>query len=186
MRLPEVVAVVLACAAGACSTTQHVGRPPSPVEIAQIEEAAKQGRALVVEYAPIVPLCAGGTCSPVAAHLTYGPINLVLQTISLDLKSGDRETLPLDLVSGLKVTGYGRMRGALIGASVFAGVEAVTLGGLVLVLKGSNSQLGVPGRSQCDAKCAGLWGIVTFQGALLGGLVGAVVGAPLHFRFDGP
>lgn len=166
----------------------HAARGPSALagRDRRIEEAAKQGRALVVEYAPVAPLCAGGTCAPVAAHLTYGPTNLMSQAITVDLKNGDRETLSLDLVSGLKVTGYGRMRGALIGASVFAGVEAVTLAGLVLVLRGSNSQVGVPGRSECDAKCAGLWGLVTFQGALLGSLVGALIGAPLHFRFDGP
>src|ERR1700749_194919 len=99
MRLREVVAAVLVCAVGACATTIPVGRPPSPAEIARIEETAREGRALVLEYKPIVPLCSGGTCPSVGELLpeSRADVNpLLAPTLSLKFPGGGQATVPMD------------------------------------------------------------------------------------------
>jgi hypothetical protein len=208
MRLPAVVSPALACALVGCLTSERVGRPPSAAEIARINGAVEQGRSLVVEYSkkadlphprkapagecvagwcpspPVEPLCSTAACAQLPPGFDQ-PARVQSAdafNLNLSLKTGARASLPLDWIDGLKVTGYGRARGAIIGASIGTGITASTLLVLVLILQGPNGNPVVPGQPHgCDAKCGGLFGLITIEGALLGGIIGAVVGTPHEF-----
>jgi hypothetical protein len=90
-------------------------------------------------------------------------------------------------VAGLKVTGYGRVRGAAIGAAIFTGVEVGVLGIFVLASQSTHEGPAPGQKPGCDPKCGGLFAIVTVEAALLGGIVGAIIGASHRFPFgDAP
>jgi len=208
MRLPAVVVPALAGALLGCLTTERVGRPPSPQEIVRINRAADQGRALFVEYskkadlphvkkpppepcvdgwcptAPVEPLCSTAACAQLPPGFEH-PARVQSADafkLNLTLKNGLPASLPLDWVDGLKVTGYGRARGTIIGASIGTGITASTLVVLILALQGPKGNPIVPGQPHgCDAKCGGLFALVTIQGALLGGILGAAIGTPREF-----
>jgi hypothetical protein len=207
MRLVASVLVLLTCALG-CVTRERIASPPTPAELARVDDAVAHGRSLVVDYSPRAnppgrpppkpPACDIGPCptpvepvcaSPACAELTPAvtrPAQVIAAdpyTLTFGLRDGGRARLPLDRVDGLKVTGYGRGRGALIGASIGAGVTASTLLVLVLALDGPKGSSLVPGQPYgCDSKCRGLFGLITIEGAILGGIVGAVIGTSHEFR----
>jgi len=134
---------------------------------------------------PVEPLCSTAGCAELPPGIEQ-PARVQSADafkLNLTLKSGLPASLPLDWVDGLKVTGYGRARGTIIGASIGTGVTATTLLVLVLALEGPKGNPVVPGQPHgCDAKCGGLFALVTIQGALLGGILGAVIGTPHEFR----
>jgi hypothetical protein len=216
MRLSLIVPFGLVIASSGCFTTERVGRPPSADEIVRINETARSGRALVVEYAPaatapgaiaplgarcaggscpsppVEPLCAGGGCPPVElTKIDEDPASVYSvddHEITFNLRSGARATAPLDAVAGLKVTGYGRARGAAIGAAICGGLELGAAALLIVALRGAFSDPGAPMPPHgCDAKCAEFIAIPGIEGALVGGIIGALIGTPHHFRFgDAP
>jgi hypothetical protein len=217
MRLPALVCLALALpvdGALGCITSERVGRPPSAAEIGRINDAAEDGRALVVEYSkvadlphkrkppptgcvagwcpspPLEPLCSTAACAQLPPGFDHPARVLAADAFKLDLslRNGARASLPLDWVDGLKVTGYGRARGTIIGASIGTGITASTLLVLVLVLEGPKGSPLVPGHPHgCDAKCGGLFGLLTLQGALLGGIIGGAVATPHEFQLgDAP
>jgi hypothetical protein len=173
MRLIAVIAFAFV-ATSACSAVEHVGRPPSPDELARINAVTSNGRAVVVDYqngqVPVVPLPQG---SP---------------EITLTLRGGAEANVPLVGVAGLTVTGHDRARGALIGATIGAGTELVALGLLVVALHGTPSDPDAPPMAEqgCGGKCSEIILLIAAEGALVGGIIGALVAAPHHFVFDGP
>ncbi|HVU49972.1 MAG TPA: hypothetical protein VHL80_04755 [Polyangia bacterium] len=213
MRSHGVVPCALACALSGCFTSELVGRPPSAAELARINDAAEDGRALVVEYSkkadlprpkkpapgtcvagwcpspPVEPLCSTSACAQLPPGFEH-PARVRSADafkLELSLKNGAPASLPLDWVDGLEVTGYGHARGTIIGASIGTGVTASTLLVLVLALEGPNGDPIVPGQPHgCDAKCGGLFALLTLQGALLGGIIGAAVGTPHEFKLAPP
>jgi hypothetical protein len=213
MRLPAVVSPALACALLGCITSERVGRPPLPTEIVRINGAVDDGRTLVVEYsdkadlphprkpapgacvagwcpsAPVEPLCSTAACAQLPPGYEH-PARVQSADafkLNLSLKNGAPASLPLDWVDGLKVTGYGRGRGAIIGASIGTGLTASTLLVLVLALEGPKGNPVVPGQPHgCDAKCGGLFALLTIQGALLGGIIGGAIGTPREFKLAPP
>src|SRR5882724_4134776 len=166
MRLSPIIPFALAGVLSGCSTAERVGRPPSANEIVRINEAAREGRALVVEYTPeaatpgtpalpgaacaggscgsppVQPLCAGGSCPQVGVgQVDDDPASVYsidARELTLNLKNGARASIPLEWVSGLKVTAYSRARGAAIGAALGGGLEVGALGLLILALRGAN------------------------------------------------
>jgi hypothetical protein len=209
MRSPAAASPALACVLLGCFTSERVGRPPSAAEIARINGAVDEGRALVVEYSkkadlphprkpaagtcvagwcpspPVEPLCSTAACAQLPPGFDHPARVQSADAFKLDLslKNGARASLPLDWVDGLRVTGYGRARGAIIGASIGTGITASTLLVLVLALQGPKGNPIVPGQPHgCDAKCGGLFGLLTIQGALLGAIIGTAVGTPHEFR----
>jgi hypothetical protein len=174
MRAPLIAVVLLALASG-CSTTERVGRPPSPAEIASINDAARAGRALVVEYAePLAP-----------QRLAEDPVTVAsadAHDVTFITKDASPATLPLSSVAGVEVTADGRVRGAVIGGSIGAALELGALALFVKALQGTNDP-GAPQSSGCNAKCGELIAIIGLEGALVGGLIGALIGTPRHFRF---
>jgi hypothetical protein len=174
MRAPLIAVVLLAFASG-CSTTERVGRPPSPAEIARINDAARAGRALVVEYAePLQP-----------QRLSDDPITVAAadaHDVTFIMKDASPTTLPLSSVAGVEVTADSRVRGAVIGGSLGAATELGALALLIAALQGTNDP-GAPPSKGCEAKCVELFAIVAVEGALVGGLIGALIGTPRHFRF---
>jgi hypothetical protein len=207
MRPAALLPLALVCALG-CLTSERVGRPPSPAEIARINGAVAQGRSLVVEYSktadlphprkgpgpgcvggwcpspPVEPLCSTAACAQLPAGFEH-PASVQSADafkLNLNLQNGALASLPLDWVDGLKVKGWGRTRGAIIGSSIGTGITASTLLVLVLSLQGPKGNPIVPGQPHgCDAKCGGLFGLITIEGALLGGIIGAAVGTPREF-----
>jgi hypothetical protein len=169
------IAVVVLALAGGCSTTERVGRPPSPAEIARINDAARAGRALVVEYAaPLPPQRLADDPVTVASADTHD--------VTFITKDASPATLPLSSVAGVEVTADGRVRGAVIGGSIGAALELGALALFVNALQGTNDP-GAPQSSGCNAKCGEFIAIIGIEGALVGSLIGALIGTPRHFRF---
>jgi hypothetical protein len=190
-------------------TRERIASPPTPAEIARVDEAVAQGRSLVVEYSrranppghrepqpprcdtgpcpptPVEPVCASPSCAELPPAVN-NPARLLAADpyrMTFALRDGGRAELPLDWVDALKVTGHGRGRGALIGATIGAGVTGSTLLVLVLALRGPHGNSIVPGQPHgCDSKCGGLFALITVEGALVGGIIGAVVGTSHEFR----
>lgn len=208
MRLFPIIPLALAGLLWGCSTAERVGRPPSAKEIVRINEAATEGRALAVEYTPeaatpwtpalpgaacaggscgsppVQPLCAGGPCPPAVGQVDDDPASVYsidARELTLNLKNGARASIPLEWVSGLKVTAYSRARGAAIGAALGGSLEVGALGLLILALRGGSSDPGAMQSHGCDASCGGVFALVAIEGALVGGLIGALIGTPHHF-----
>jgi hypothetical protein len=93
MRVLWTVPVGLAIAMSGCFTVERVGRPPSPADVARINEAARFSSSLAVAYVPTMvyepvvivpttppprmPPCAGGSCAapPAAQSCAAGRCN---------------------------------------------------------------------------------------------------------------
>jgi hypothetical protein len=154
-----------------CTTFVPIHRPPTPDEIARINDTAENGGPLVVEPLRL-------------------PVNRIARVdqrkVELVARTGAPLSLPLENVSGFTLKR--RDRGVAIGAGVGAGAALVEILGLVaLGALLSNSGLadpGAPHSSGCDDKCTefivGISAVSIGVGALIGGIVGSPQAFPLN------
>jgi hypothetical protein len=189
----SVVAASLSLFAGGCVSVEHVGRPPSAAEIARINYEATTSTSFAVRYAPgVTPLlpgpqeaCAGGACGPQTTADPSGVVGADAKNITFYLRNSQQATVPLASVEGVRV-GRDRAHGALIGAIVFASVELGVVAVVAALLSGPPSDPGGPQPSSgCDAKCGEAIVVLGVGSALMGGLIGAAIGAPRVFQFGG-
>ncbi len=193
--------VAFSGAGAACTTVEHVGRPPSAVEIARINDTVAHGRGLAIEP-PVdvirvepVAACAGGSCGPPSPR-PRRPARRIPRTIvstdgaqmTFNTKLGDTMTLPLDAITGVRVTGADRGRGASLGA--FIGLAgASVLWGFVALLTQHPWGDDDPGAMQatgCESKCMQFVAGSFVAAVIAGGIAGAVIGAPHRFVFGAP
>jgi hypothetical protein len=157
-----------------CATVEEVHRPPTPVEIGRINDAASENGSLTVDVLPPRDL----TVDHVAR--SDG------RTIELVPKTGATLSIPLDEVSGFSL--HRGARGAAIGAGVGAGVALVEILGLVataaLLNNSGLSDPGAPQSSGCDDKCTEFIVGISVIAMGVGAIVGAVIGSPKHFPLN--
>ena len=207
------MAMLGAVASSACATVDHVGRPPSAAEIASINEAVEEGRALVVlgprvaelpplpscgpagcAQTPVQPLepCAGGFCGPPPprSRLVRDVPRTIASTdgwnMTFNTKLGGAMTLPLYSVAGVKISGADRARGAALGVTIGAGVDAV-IGASIWVLSRTGDTSPAPNSSPgCRTTCEEIIAVAMIPALVAGALVGAAIGVPRYFLFDAP
>ena len=192
--------VAFAGAGAACMTVEHVGRPPSAVEIARINDTVAHGRGLVIEP-PIdvirvepVAACPGGSCGPPsprprrpARRIPRTIVSTDAEQMTFNTKLGDTMKLPLDAITGVRVTGADRGGSAALGA--FLGVAgAAVLWGVVALLAQhwGEDDPDVMGSSGCEADCEKFIAGSVAAAMIAGGIAGAAIGAPHRFLFGAP
>lgn len=189
MRIFPVVAAAIAIVVSGCFTvtTERVGRPPSPAEIAHINDTARHC-SLSVLTAPdeasadqIATTCAAGGCGlPPWARGRAAPVAISAAdagAITLVLADGAHVDVPMQSVASIDVGGTNRGKTAGAGAAI----GATTMLGLL----GMGYLIGhmEPSAGGCDATCARTFAIATVGGAAVGALVGAIVGNTRRFTF---
>jgi hypothetical protein len=187
MRLQPLICAAIAIAVSGCLTTERVGRPPSPADIARINDAASHGSLSVLStpYAapelPASPRCAGGGCDqPSWARGRPAPVAIATadaRPLTHVLADGGRADVPMQAVAAVDVSGTRRAELAGVGA----GVGAATMFGLagMAYLVGHME----PSAGGCDATCASAFAIATVGGAAVGALIGAIGGNTHRFSF---
>jgi hypothetical protein len=205
------MAMLGALASSACATVEHVGRPPSAAEIARMNEAVEEGRALAILGAdlPEIPRpppcaaggcaqpqvqplasCAGGSCGPPPSR----PVRDVPRTIAgtdgwnmtFDTKLGGALTMPLSSIAGVKISGADRARGAALGVTIGAGVDGV-VGAFIWMLSRTGDTSPAPNSSPgCRTACEEVIVIAMVPALVAGAIVGAAIGVPRYFLFDAP
>jgi hypothetical protein len=195
IRLASAAATCLALLASGCVAHESVGRPPSPGEVARINEAAAgRGRGLRVEYVDPLSPCGGGSCGAAEARtaargeLVIHPRSIAFcddRQITFNTASGATQTIPTAAIKGVTARSSERERSAVIGAATGLGLGVVAaLAGYVAA--NALSDPNAP-KSSCDG-CAAevLIGLPVILG-LVGLGVGYAIGAPRVFTFgDSP
>jgi hypothetical protein len=201
----HLLALLTTITLSACATAESVGRPPSAAEIARINDAVQEGRALAVlgprvELPPPCPeggcpqpvvqpigRCAGGSCGEPSPRPGRDAPRTIASadgwTITFNTKLGGALRLPLASVAGVKVSGADRTRGALLGLAIGAGADAI-IGGSILLLSrtGDTNSNSAP---SCDAGCVEVAFIAMIPALVAGAFVGSAIGVPRYFLFDG-
>jgi hypothetical protein len=174
-----------------CATYEHVARPPSPDELARIDEAAGARGPVTVLYIQPIGACIGGGCSKGAPSARRPPVTFArlasadARTLTFESASGVRTAIPLSEVEGVAVTS-GRGRAAAIGAGVLGGtVLVVTTVWLTIVTE--RIIRGDDGGDFCSvSSCAGPVLLIGLAGAAVGAAIGAAIGSTKVFQLDPP
>jgi hypothetical protein len=177
LRRGGILALVGVTSSFDCSTVEAVHRPPTPVEIAHINDVARESGSLAVDVLPR----SGPPSALMIHHVSRGDG----RKLELVPEKGAAISMPLDEVTGFTV--HRGARGAAIGAGIGASVALFEILGIVAagaLLGGASSDPGAPQSSGCDSKCAqfivGTSAVLTGVGAL----VGAVIGSPRRFPLN--
>jgi hypothetical protein len=172
MRPPHPsVALVLAAATFGCGTVESVSRPPSPAELARINEASKATGGLTVRYVQPLDPCASATgpCADDRRPIDFARLASVdARSITVESESGRTTTIPLSDVEGVSVTGR-QARSAAIGAAILGGTVFVVTTVLVAITEAKIARAS-DGGDLCGGIACAVPGLVL-------GLVGAGVGA---------
>jgi hypothetical protein len=193
MRPPRPsVALALVAATLGCGTVESVSRPPSPAELARIDEASKATGGLTIHYVQPVNAWTGKRCADGVPPGAYRrPIDFArlasvdARTITVESEIGRPTTIPLSEVKGVAVNG-GRGWPAAIGAGILGGTVFVVTTVLV-----ESFEAKIARASDGGNFCGGASPSCLLPGVYLG-LVGAVVGAgfgyaigsSIFFSFD--
>ncbi len=202
--------LTLAGAVTACGTVEAVGRPPSAVEIARINDTVVDGRNLAVEstvdlahYPVHQPSCAGGGCGAHVEPLTVcvdgrcevapndaprikDPPRAIAfadaQQIVFATRLGGQLVLPMNEVTGVKVSGVNRSLGAAIGLGLGAVVD-VGVGSAIYVGRRLAASGDGAAASPCTATCDAGIALALLPALVAGALIGHAVGVPQRFVF---
>jgi hypothetical protein len=206
-----VISYILAVTSPACTVVEHVGRPPSAGEIARINETSANGRNLAVEstvnflgYATQQPACAGGGCgarveplrvcvdgacevAPRDTPRIKDPPRAITfadaQQVTFDTRLGGTLALPMNIVTGVKVSGTNRPLGAAIGLAVGAFVD-LGVGSFIFVGRSLlSTDDGGSNASRCTATCGAEIAAAMLPALIGGALAGAAIGVPHRFVF---
>jgi hypothetical protein len=207
--IPFIVAA-LAGAGPACGTLERVGRPPSAAEIALIDAAAADGRNMAVEstvdlahYPVHQPSCAGGGCGAHVEPLTMcvdgrceiapndaprikDPPRAIAfadaQQIVFATRLGGELVLPMNEVTGVKISGVNRPLGAAIGLGLGAVVD-LAVGSAIYVGRRLAASGDGAAASPCTATCDAGIALALLPALVAGALIGHAVGVPQRFVF---
>ncbi|HEX4403912.1 MAG TPA: hypothetical protein VH560_03740 [Polyangia bacterium] len=203
MKIFLIIGFIAACssAGAACTTVEHVGRPPSAVEIARIDDTVARGRSLAIEppvdvirVEPVDP-CAGGSCGPPsprprrpARRIPRTILSTDGQQIVFSTKGGAPMTLPLDAITSVRVSGADRGRGAALGAAFVAAGATALVGAFALVaqVRLGDPDPGAMASKGCDSTCVDVVAGSFLAAVIAGGIVGAAIGTPHRFVFGAP
>jgi hypothetical protein len=182
----------LSCAAllaAGCATYEHVARPPSPDEVARIDEAAGARGPVTVRYVQPIGACTAGGCADGAPNRARRPAVFArlasadARALTLEDASGVPTTIPLSDVEGLSVTG-GRARAAAIGAGLLGGAVLVVTTVAVAILTAQIIRAS-DGVDYCNVgSCAGPVLLIGLGGAAVGAGLGAAIGGTRVFQLD--
>lgn len=193
MRPPRPsVALALVAATLGCGTVESVSRPPSPAELARIDEASKATGGLTVLYVQPVYACASEPCfyhrAPRRPSIDFARLaSMDARSITVESEIGRPTTIPLSEVRGVAVTG-GRGRSAAIGAGIL-GVTVFVVTAVLLAVEAASlarasdgGDFGTDASRTAAAFVLGLGGAVV--GAGFGYAIGSSKGSSIFFSFD--
>jgi hypothetical protein len=189
MRAPRPsVALALVAATLGCGTVESVSRPPSPAELARIDEASKATGGLTVHYIQPVNACASGLCADNRRPIDFARLASVdARSITVESEIGRPTTMPLSEVRGVAVTG-GRSRSAAIGAGILGGTVFVVTTVLVAIKETQIARASDGGDFCGGISCAVPGVVLGLVGAAVGAGVGYAIGSSkgssIFFSFD--
>ncbi|HEX4403913.1 MAG TPA: hypothetical protein VH560_03745 [Polyangia bacterium] len=199
----------MASVLAACGTVERVSRPPSAAEIAHINAAIDDGRNVVilapvdfVTYPAQQPACAGGGCGArveplrecvagVCGAMPPRPIKDPPRSIAFaddrqivfDTRRGGTLTLPMNLVTGVKISGANRAGGVAVGLGLGALVD-LGVGAVIFTFRHLAADDGGAGASPCGSICEAEVGLALLPALVGGALGGYAIGVPERFIFD--
>jgi hypothetical protein len=173
VRVIAVASATIGLLLGGCEH-QQLPLPLSAANVAQINEAAQENHWLRVEY--VEPIA---TKEDMHVTRPTGIASADAVEIGFRTRSGDVETIPMELVKG--VTVKDRAAGVAAGAGIGLGAGVLVVGGLFLlasaVNRGSFPDSGDQNPPPCDScvakSVAFLVGVPTVVGCIVGYFVGS-------------
>jgi hypothetical protein len=174
-----------------CATYEHVARPPSPDEVARIDEVAGERGPVSVRYIQPLGACAGAGCVKGAPSSRRRPVDFSrlasadARALTFESASGVPTSIPLSEVEGVAVTS-GRGRAAAIGAGVLGGTVLVVTTVWLTILTERIIRASDGGNFCSVASCAGPVLLIGLGGAAVGALIGAAIGSTRVFQLDPP
>jgi hypothetical protein len=180
--------VALAVVSG-CATYDRVARPPSPSDIAGVNEIAARGGTFSLRYVEPLPLRAAN--APAAPYDLPSPTGLVSaddERLVVSTAKGPPVAVPLARVKAIAVSGQRRDRGAILGGFIGAGTGMVLDFGLYELARSMNGSLSDGGGNDTcgDNRCVLPFTVVALSTAAIGAAFGALIGSNTVFELAPP
>jgi hypothetical protein len=190
MRPPRPsVALALVAATLGCGTVESVSRPPSPAEVARIDEASKATGGLTVHYVQPVNACASWSCADVYRRpIDFARLASVdARSITVESGLGRPTTIPLFQVKGVAVNGGGG-RSAAIGAGILGGTVFVVTAVWLAIISARIARASDGGNVCSGLSCTAAAFVLGLGGAVVGAgfgyAIGSSKGSSIFFSFD--